>query len=516
MRKLLFVFFLLFFLPSAGSSQSAEQSGSEKARIEILNADNVFLDDPIAHADRLIGHVRFKYKDAIMRCDSAHRFSNGDFEAFSHVTINQGDSLRLFGDRLYVTNLDKRAKLRENIRLQDKDLTLSTEILDYDLESGVASYFNGGKIVSSSNSNVLTSEQGFYDSETEFFYFRDSVLLKSRRYTVYSDTLKYSGASETAFFFGPTTIVSDNSTIECTRGWYNTLTGICQFTQRAEIWSGTNYLAGDSIYYDSDRGFGEVFGHVAIEDSTSSYFISGEYGWHNEATEKSLVTGHAEMLQYGDTDTLFLHADTLQAYADHRGKKLISAYHHVKFFRSDLQGKSDSLSYAEGDSLLQLMGNPVLWSEENQISGQKIDIRISKGKIFRMDIYQSAMIISEAATECFNQIKGRDLIGYFSDNELVKVLVKGNGQLVYFPVSESEDKQAIGVNRADCSDVMIYIKDHQINRIALINQPSGALHPLAKAATTDRTLEGFFWDVQNRPQQREDIFYWHEELSTDQ
>lgn len=480
-----------------------------KTPIEILNADHVYFDKEIVDADRLIGNVRLKYKDAIMNCDSAYRYPEGDFEAFSNVRINQGDSLRLYGDRLFIQNEDKKALLRDKIRLTDKDLTLTTEILDYDLETGVASYYQGGKIISSSNNNVLTSQQGYYDSESEFFHFRDSVELKNPEYTVLSDTLKYSGKGEVAYFFGPTEIKSDKNTIYCNKGFYNTITEVCQFEQEATIWSDDTYLKGDSVYYEGESGFGEVFGNVSIRDTTSNYMIAGNYGWHNEEEERSLVTDQAEMIQFFGEDSLFLHADTLRSAPDTLGNQVITAYEHVKFFKSDLQGKADSLLYAENDSTLTLFGSPLLWSKENQISGKLIDILMFDGKIQQMDIYEDALIISEAAPEQYNQIKGRDLTGYFIDNELRKINVNGNGQTIYYPVEETDEgKKAVGVNRADCSDVIIYVEDSDIKRIALVNKPSGGLHPLSKASESDQFLEGFFWETENRPLQRSDIFNW--------
>lgn len=480
-----------------------------KTRIEILNSDVIRFDEAIAKADRLIGNVRLGYKQAIMHCDSAYRYPNGDFEAFSKVRIVQGDSLRLFGDRLYLTNADKKAKLRDNIRLTDKDRILTTEILDYDLETGVASYFDGGKIVSTQNDNVLTSREGYYDSESEFFHFRKEVLLKNPDYEVRSDTLKYSAPSETAFFFGPTTILTDDTEIDCRRGWYNTITEVCQFTRHARIRSRSTYLEGDSIYFEGKRGFGEVFQNVAIRDTTSNYLITGDYGWHDDQLGESLVTDRAEMVQFFGEDSLFLHADTLRALPDSGNYRRIRAFQRVKFYKNDLQGKADSLTYAERDSTLRLFGDPVLWSADNQISGDQVDIRLFSGVIDRMDIYGNAFIISEAAPESYNQIKGRNLTGYFSDNELRKIHVKGNGQTVYYPVEEGENgNTAVGVNRADCSNVMIYVKDNDIQRVALIDKPSGGLHPLFKASENDKLLDGFFWETENRPRSRDDIFNW--------
>lgn len=505
MKHLLTVFVICLF-----SFAWTSVGYGQKKKIEILNTDASYYDADLLDADRLIGNVRLRYNDVLMYCDSAYRYPDGNFDAFSHIRVNQGDSLLLLGDKLFVDNKTKQAQLRENIRLKDKDLTLTTEILNYDLETGIASYFEGGKIVSTENKNVLTSDEGFYDSESEFFHFRNNVKLKNPEYTIISDTLKYSGVSETAFFFGPTTIKSNQNTIYCNNGWYNTNTEVCQFNKGARIFSKSTFLEGDSIYYEGNSGFGEVFGNVVIQDTTSNYFITGDYGWHHEEASKSLVTGKAEMVQFFDTDSLFLHADTLRAAPDSLGKNLITAYNHVKIFKNDLQGIADSLIYQETDSLLTLFGSPILWSKENQISGRIVEIKLFNGKIDQMVITDQAMIISEAAPGKYNQIKGRNLVGYFNENKLRKIFVNGNGQTVYFPLEEGETKKAIGVNRADCSDVNIYVNDSAIERIVLINKPSGGLHPLGKASNTDLFLEGFFWNAENRPASREDIFIWQD------
>lgn len=126
-----------------------------------------------------------------------------------------------------------------------------------------------------------------------------------------------------------------------------------------------------------------------------------------------------------------------------------------------------------------------------------------------MKIFEASMIISEAAPGSYNQIKGRNLTGYFKENELHRIDVMGNGQTVYYATEEEgEEKKVVGVNRADCSDVVIYVEDSDIKRIAMINKPSGGLHPLSLSKETDRILDGFFWETANRPTSRESIFDW--------
>jgi lipopolysaccharide export system protein LptA len=483
------------------------QSYAQKT-VEIVRSNSLDFDSQIADAQRLIGNVVLKSGETLMYCDSAYLFSNDDFDAYGMVRIVQGDSLNLSGNSLKFSAADGIARLRDNIRMTDREMILTTDFLDYNLETEIAYYFNGGKIVSTQNENLLNSETGYYDSRSENLFFRKDVQLVNPEYTVECDTLRYVPATELSYFYGPTTIRSEDTRIYCENGWYNTKKEICQFRKNAEIISGANILRGDSIFYNGELGYGEVFENVSITDTTSEYIISGDFGWHDRNTENSLVTGHALLTQAMDEDSLFLHADTLRAIPDSMDSKRILAYRDVRFFKSDLQGRSDSLAYRQHDSTIYFYFDPVLWSTNNQLTGDSIRIRTFKGKVDRLYLNGNAFIISEVVEGKYNQIKGRDMDGRFRENELREVLVKGNGQTIYYPTEEKEDGSVkpVGLNTVDCSDIRIELQDQNISRIIFINQPSGQLLPQREVVEEKTKLEGFRWESDGRPQSVEDLF----------
>ncbi|NNE54925.1 MAG: hypothetical protein HKN32_02815, partial [Flavobacteriales bacterium] len=419
----------------------------------------------------------------------------------------QGDSLSLSGDRLYVSNSNKIAQLRDNIKLRDREMLLVTDIVDYDLDTDIASYYGGGVITNRESQNRLTSEEGYYDSKSEFFHFRDNVTLKNPEYTILCDTLKYASRSETAWFLGPSTIQGQDMSIYCENGWYNTQTDKSQFNQNARITTGSTTLKGDSIAYDAKQGEGEIFCNVFIQDTTSNYIITGDYGRHNEKTGNSLVTDRALMIQTFAEDSLYMRADTLLSSKDSLGQE-IKAFHSVRFFKSDLQGAADSLTYRDSDSLLTMFRAPVIWSKDSQITGDTIRLFLANGQLNSLLVDYNAFIASRVSEGAYNQIKGRTLVGAFSENKLVQIDINGNGQAIYFPLDESEGEppKTIGVNKAECSNISIRIDDNQISRISMKVQPSGALHPPKKASQNDRWLPGFNWQGDRRPQSRFDLF----------
>ena len=208
--------------------------------------------------------------------------------------------------------------------------------------------------------------------------FKTDVVLTNPNYVMRTDTMNYNTLSHTSFFFGPTTITSKENFIYCERGFYNTETEISGFTNQAYIKTSTQKLSGDSIGYNRKSGEGKAFENVSINDSVNNILINGNYAEHNENTGRSLVTGRAEMIQVFTTDSLFLHADTLSAIEDtiakkdstQKQKRTLFAFHNVKFFKTDLQGRCDSLVYSFRDSAIHLFRVPILWSNTNQMTAE--------------------------------------------------------------------------------------------------------------------------------------------------
>jgi lipopolysaccharide export system protein LptA len=481
----------------------------KKKQIELVKAKQwEFAKSISPDAQRIIGDVVLKHEEVLMFCDSAYLYdSSNNLDAFGNVHIKQGDTLNLFGDKLKYNAITKIAEVFDNIRMLSKDMTLTTNYLIHNIESEISTYYNGGRIVSNENDNVLESSIGHYHAASEMFFFKKDVVLTNPEYVIKTDSLRFDTRTEIAYFTGPTTIESKDSFIYCENGWSNTKTNVSQFNKNAYILSDTQRMAGDSIQYDQNAGIGQAFINVQITDTVNNYLINGNYARYDEKTGHSIVTDRAMLTMIDDEDSLYLHADTLYSIRDTTKENVVYAYHGVKFFRNDLQGKCDSLIYNDGDSTIVMHYKPTLWSDENQITGELITLYLKKGGLDRMFIDKEAFIASEADTVNYNQIKGRTMTGYFNDGQLHKVDVNGNGEAVYFIKEESKngDKE-IGMNKVICSDIIIYIDSSQVKRIKFIDLPAGGMHPQDKIPQEDIVLKGFKWDESGRPFRKEDIF----------
>lgn len=476
----------------------------EKTKLEIINSNFSYFDaDVNPDARRLVDSVIFKHEGATMFCDSAwHYFKENRFEAFGNIHINQGDTLHLYGDHLDYIGQENKAIVQGDIVLKDEQVHLTTEQLHYDLSSKIASYYTGANILSGENN--LYSIKGNYYSESKMLLFKKDVLLKNPKYTTESDTLKYHTVNEVAYFVGPTKINSDNNFIYCENGWYNTQSDISQFNKNAYLWSGDQRFSGDSLYYDRNRGYGLAIRNVAMLDTLNDYIVSGHWAEYFEKEDSSIITENTLLTLIMDNDSLFMHGDTIKGTLDTSGKRFLKAYNQVQFFSKDLSGKCMYLTYGVSDSTIRLFEEPVLWSSDYQLSGNHISLQMINNQIQSLLLENNAFIISEGSPTLFNQIKGREMLGYFKNNELRKIDVLGNGETVY--VLKDESELITGVNTVSCSEMRIDVKEKNIQRISFQKEPDATLYPYQELPEKWKLLKGFSWRKSEKPLTKEDIF----------
>ena len=435
----------------------------------------------------LMGNVKLKHGNAIMSCDRANLDDlESTFEAFGNVHIFQADTINIRGDHLFYTGDNKVAKMDGNVVMVDEDMRLTTNAITYNMESRNGYYTSGG--VLTSGKDRLTSQIGTYNGFSKKVGFRNNVKLVNPEYTMEGDTLIYGTVSKKAWFYGPTTITSAEDKIFCNYGWYNTRDGIASFSKRATIISGTNTITGDSIDYNRNTSIGEAYGDIEVYDSIEDIRVFGGYGWSNQISKETIVTKDPWAKKYMDTDSMYLKADTFFYKSDSVGK-ILSAYRNALVFKTDVQAICDSLTYSMKDSAMNLFYKPVLWTEENQITGKFISIHLKNDKIDHLEVEEKAFVISKEAEDKYNQISGKNMVSYFEDNTLDRVKVMGNGLSIYYAAEDSVNY--MGVNKIECSEMLISMDSGKVKEIMFYTKPKGTFYPIDKFPSNEKKLRGF-------------------------
>ncbi|MCF8236157.1 MAG: hypothetical protein K9G67_05775 [Bacteroidales bacterium] len=505
-RKPLMQNLLLILIVVAVFPANAQQD----KQVELLNADRLLgrkIDGQ--QVNILIGNVKLKHDSSIFYCDSAHLIrATNSFNAFDNVYIMVSDSVDIYADRLEYDGNTRIAELFDNVKLIDANkATLYTDYLLYDRNTRIAYYNTGGRIVD--KENELISEIGYYYTSDEIFHFKQDVVLTTPDYLMLSDTLKYHTETEIAYITGPTNIIGEEDSVYCERGWYDTQNDIADLRVNAFVKHKEQTISGDSLFYNKGTGYGRAENNVVITDSLQEVIVKGNLAILKEEEYHAWITDSTLAIFIDNRDSLFLHADTMKVLLDsNKQAETVIAYKHVKFFRTDLQGLCDSLVYHVKDSLIAMYKGPALWSDENQLTADSIKIALNNQAIDSMALYNNCFIISRDGENTFNQIKGKQMVGYFKHNEIFKITVSGNSESIYF-VREEDNNELIGINIAVASDMLIYLEDRKMTDITYITQPKAPLYPDKDVAPQDRRLRGFKWLGFNRPSKMQDIFYWN-------
>jgi len=566
--KRLFLIGLICVLAFSGKSQA-----QNRKKVEILNSDvGAYNERIVANAQRLLGNVNISVDGALMWCDSMYNYTNNSVDAFGNVHIVRGDTLNMYADFIHYDGTTKLAKARRNVKLIDKQVTLTTDSLDYSMINDLASYNYSGTV--KDTTNVLTSIIGQYYVNEKKAYFKTKVYVVTKDYQIKSDTLIYFTSTKKVFLEGPTHIFNETDTLYAEYGWYDSMKGVSKLTKKPRIWNAKQNVKADSIFYDKEKGEGLAIGHARIQDIENSIIVVGNQVQYNDITKMAFATDSAVLIQYSETDSLYLHADRLRTMPDttktkktdpltkdkkpvlkSTGKtelvpvpaidsmsvkltvpdslkvnqslpdtlavkkepadtlaikppkdaRLVLAYHKVRFFRDDLQGKCDSLAYWSKDSTIQLFTDPVIWSGKNQMSASYIEMINRSKDPDEVIMKEDAFIVSmEDDSIRFNQIKGKNMIGFVRKNALYRIDVNGNGQSNYF--AHDDKGGIIGLNKAESSNIIIYLNDGKVKKIAFIKSPEGELKPMDDIEEGDKLLPGFRWLSEIRPINKDDIF----------
>ena len=450
------------------------------------------------------GNVVFKHENAFLYCDSAYLYNQTNIlEAFDNVRLVQGDSIFIYGDYLIYEGNKNLAKMRYNVRMESGDMTLFTDSLNYDRNTNIGYYLDGGMIVDSINE--LTSVYGQYSPDTKLAFFKKNVKLTNPQFVLTSDTLKYSTETKIATILGPSVIKSDSGTIYSSHGWYNTITDESMLYKRSLVYNKekTQSITADSLFYNRKTGLSEAFGNMFLNDTVKKIILTGNYGYMDQIQNFALATDSAQLIEYSQADTLFLHADTLlmKTIGNEREMK---AYYGVRIFRNDLQGVCDSLQFNTKDSTLRMYKDPILWNTDYQMTGDTIVIFFNDSTIERAHIINYAFSTEKIDTTYYNQLKGKNMKIYFTDGEARLIDVNGNAETIFFPVEN--DGSFIGMNTTESSYLSIRIKNRKPERMVLWPSPKGSTIPLPDLTPETKFLKGFVDFEYLRPIDRYDIF----------
>ena len=497
---------LFLLLSQLVVAQEQDTVRRKKTRIHVEHYDVATFSKSMGDMQRLIGHVKMRHDSAYFFCDSAHFFQKtNSFNAFQNVHIIVNDSVEIFSDLLDYDGNTRFAEFFDNVMLRDDSTTLLTEYMTYDRNLHLACYPDSATTYR--GDKTLISCLGYYRDDIKEFSFFENVEVTSPKYQMYTDTLYYNTNIEKMWFEGPTTIINKENVLDGEHGYYLVDEDIAFLDKRPVMHNETQRMKSDSMYYNRNIGLAKAYDRVDMIDTSYKVIMRGDYMEMWEHRGFSFATDSAYAISYDGGDSLYIHGDTLFMHFDKKKEEVerLIARRHVRFFKSDMQGKCDTLTYLMADSTIRMRVNPILWAEDSQLTGTDIDIRLKDKTIDWVLQKGNAFVISEDSIEGYNQIKGTDITSWFKKGNIHRVNVDGTkAETIYW--IRDDDGSLIGIDVSDSETMVIEMENQSINLIKGYKNINETMYPEEDLKESSRYLSGFKWYDEVRPKDKDDIF----------
>ncbi|SHL43292.1 MULTISPECIES: OstA-like protein [Flavobacterium] len=501
MKKLLFfISYCLLFL----SVQSIFAQAPKKIIVE--NADYSDVNQELMpDALLLTGNVKVNHDGVVLTCNKAYFFQKENYlKAFGNVQLVQGDTLFLNSKYAEYNGNFKKAFATGDAVMSSPDATLQTDTINFDRNVQEVFYNSKGTIVN--KDNTLVSKSGRYYVAQKKFQFLTEVTITNPKYVIKSNHLDYYSNSGHSYLLGPSTITSKANYIYTEKGFYDTKKNIAHFVRNSYIKYDDRRIEGDSLFYNRNTEFASATRNVKITDSINKGVVKGHYAELYKLKDSMFVTKRAVAINLVENDSVYIHGTKLMV-TGKEGERILRAYNNVRFYKTDMSGKCDSIHSNSKTALTKLIGNPILWNGENQITGDIMHLIGDNNtkKLDSLKVLNNTFLVSrDTLSTGFNQVKGLNLFGKFKEGKLHDVDVIKNTEVIYY--MRNDANELIGINKNVSSKINLILENNAVETITFFNKVDGDIYPEADLPENARKLRGLVWRGDERIKSKDDIF----------
>lgn len=311
--------------------------------------------------------------------------------------------------------------------------------------------------------------------------------------------------------FGDDTIFSDGDDLN-TDETVNEDGEVSLDTENTDLEKGLQIVEDEKVEDLVKKETNKIIVPKTLQDTSKKTFTTIE----KTVKEDESLRKDAEMPSTAKTDSLMssvmatLQApktpkDSLETTSDTTKTRILKAYQNVRLFKSDLQAVADSAYYGEADSMFRFFGDPMIWAEGSQISADTIYMQVKNEQLDNALLLENAFMVNAVLdTVKFNQLKGKKITAFFTNNEIELIYVDGNAENLIFSTNEKA-KIVTEMFHDRSGRIKIVMKNNEILRYTSVRKIDQKVYPLKLVNQDNEILPGFLWKPQDRPTSKEDL-----------
>ena len=330
---------------------------------------------------------------------------------------------------------------------------------------------------------------------------QDSVTIHSKEGVYYAERRMMEGKNGVQLERGKTLLTAQN-------GEYYVDEKLSHFTGNVVLVDTSTSITCNEMYYSDAETRSIAIGNAHVFEKANAVNIYGDSLVHIEQNKLTLVFKQPRMVKIdtsanGIIDTMVITSHIMQSFKDTTNRFV--AIDSVQMVKGNMSARCNKAIYYMNEDIIVMQLHPIIWSGENQITGDSMRVRMEDNKLRSVWVKLRAMAISRVDTALpnrFNQLTGRELTMYFHANKLEHVDVQKNATSLYYLF---DDKEPNGVNKSSGDRIFIDFINEEVDRIKIVGGVLGQYFPekMILKREQDYNLDGFRW-YENRPVRKGD------------
>ncbi|MGA7721705.1 MAG: OstA-like protein [Ignavibacteriaceae bacterium] len=382
-----------------------------------------------------------------------------------------------------------------------------------------------GNVIATQDTLVITTSHGYYYGNERKAQSNVGVTLYDKKVVLTADTGVYFFDLDKAIFNNRVKLVDTSSILTSNLLFYYKQQGKSIAVGNVKIVDSTNIIYSDTLVHFRDSRVSIADSRVKIRNESNNSIIYGNHLedypdiFYTVVTKKPLfiqidssyvlkkdtiaagndnvpVTLHNDKTRVLQIDTLVIRSLKLEAYRD--TLNLFKAEDSVRIVRSDFSSRNDfTLFYRSKGKIITYKinppaGQPVIWYDNSQLTGDSVAIYLIKNKIDKLEVFKNSFILSqnEKYQNRFDQVSGNKLIIHFDDNGIRETEVFGGVHSIYYLYDNNEPN---GMTKSSSDNAKILFVNKRVNEVKLYSSPVSEFYPEKKVAGNEQeyTLPGY-------------------------
>jgi lipopolysaccharide export system protein LptA len=497
------------------------QKSNLNNKVKIINADEIKKDTKYDGNRYLVGNVQIEHQGSILTADLVVMYDAENFvKAVGNTRLQNTDGSVITASEMEYDGNTQKGVARKNVVLNDpKGTVIKTETMYYDRGSNLAYYNTGGTI--NDGKSTTYSKSATYNLTNRTINLTDNVRIEDKDYILDGINVVQNQNTNIVDINGPTTITNrknPKNRIFTEKGTHNLNTKESFLNKNSRINYNDKILTGDVMYFNQLTGFGTATGNVTLDDPLEKRYLKGGYGEIFEKKDSAMMTKGPYAVKILEKDSIYFAAEKILSYQKldsvNIKKSYLRAFKKARIYKSNAQGRADSIAFNETDGVMHMYKDPILWSGQKQVTGDKVELysNTQTENIDSIKVIGNGFAISKADSlnmkDEFNQVKGKLMAVYYEGKNIRDIKVIGNAQAITFDDDYNEktkQNERLGITLSSCGIIGAFFEQQEMQIISCSIGALSSTYPMSKIGPDKKKFPDFNWNTKDRIRKWQDI-----------